>query len=76
MDDPLVQYLEADILPKDRNEARKIKKRAARCPETSNPCQPLQKWQDLRARSQKIKTGMRHKAGMGMRKPEYAVKTT
>ncbi|XP_013624604.1 PREDICTED: uncharacterized protein LOC106330724 [Brassica oleracea var. oleracea] len=27
---PLVQYLEADILPKDRNEARKIKKRAAR----------------------------------------------
>ena len=27
-------------------------------------------------RPQKIKTGMRHKAGMGMRKPEYAVKTT
>ncbi|KAF3516339.1 hypothetical protein DY000_02059760 [Brassica cretica] len=25
---------------------------------------------------QRIKTGMRHKAGMGMRKPEYAVKTT
>ena len=27
---PLVQYLEADILPEDRNEARKIKKQAAR----------------------------------------------
>ncbi|XP_013617477.1 PREDICTED: uncharacterized protein LOC106323991 [Brassica oleracea var. oleracea] len=27
---PLVRYLEADILPEDRNEARKIKKRAAR----------------------------------------------
>ncbi|KAF3587947.1 hypothetical protein F2Q69_00028865 [Brassica cretica] len=27
---PLVRYLEADILPEDRNEARKIKKRAVR----------------------------------------------
>ncbi|KAF3539852.1 hypothetical protein F2Q69_00023176 [Brassica cretica] len=27
------------------------------------------------ARPQRIKTGMRHKAGMGMRKPEYAVKS-
>ncbi|KAL0706386.1 hypothetical protein Bca4012_072812 [Brassica carinata] len=27
---PLVRYLEADILPEDRNEARKIKKQAAR----------------------------------------------
>ena len=35
----------------------------------ANPCQKL-------ACPQKIKMGMRHKAGMGMRKPEYAVKTT
>ena len=27
---PLVMYLEANILPKDRNEAKKIKRQAAR----------------------------------------------
>ncbi|KAF3553403.1 hypothetical protein F2Q69_00014136 [Brassica cretica] len=27
---PLIRYLEADILPEDRSEARKIKKQAAR----------------------------------------------
>ena len=30
LDDPLVRDLEADLLPEDRNEARKIKKKAAR----------------------------------------------
>ena len=28
---PLVRYLEADILPEDRNEARKIKKQPGSC---------------------------------------------
>ncbi|KAF3506025.1 hypothetical protein F2Q69_00006781 [Brassica cretica] len=46
-----------------------------RSPETSDHGQPLQKWHDLRARSQKIKTGMRHKAGVGMRKPEEQSKS-
>ncbi|KAF3575727.1 hypothetical protein DY000_02031089 [Brassica cretica] len=34
---PLIQYLEDDILPEDRNESRKIKKQAAREHMTSRP---------------------------------------
>ena len=40
-----------------------------RPPNLTNPYQKV-------ARPRKIKMGMRHKVGMGMRKPEYAVKTT
>ncbi|KAF2559233.1 hypothetical protein F2Q68_00016373 [Brassica cretica] len=73
---PLVRYLENDILPEDCNEARKIKKQAARSPETSDPGQPLQKVARPQWHVHKSKMGMRHKAGMGMRKPKYGVKTT
>ncbi|KAF2589191.1 hypothetical protein F2Q70_00038513 [Brassica cretica] len=44
--------------------------------ETSDPGQPLQKVARPQWHIHKIKMGMRHKAGMGMRKPEYAVETT
>ncbi|KAF3555917.1 hypothetical protein F2Q69_00012838 [Brassica cretica] len=40
-----------------------------RSPETSDPGQPLQKVARPQWHVHKIKTGMRHKAGMGMRKP-------
>ena len=47
-----------------------------RSPETSDPGQPLQKVARPQWHVHKSKMGMRHKAGMGMRKPEYGVETT
>ncbi|KAF2572471.1 hypothetical protein F2Q70_00002766 [Brassica cretica] len=80
---PLIWYLEADILPKDRSEAIKIKKQAARGIRAGSGLQrppilanPHKSGMTTVARPQRIKTGVRHKAGMGMRKPEYAVTTT
>ncbi|KAF2582681.1 hypothetical protein F2Q68_00004756 [Brassica cretica] len=68
----LVQYLEANILPEDHNEAGKIKKPAARgiragsgLPGPLILANPHKSGTTIVARPQRIKMGMRHKAGMG-----------
>ncbi|KAF2561620.1 hypothetical protein F2Q70_00016782 [Brassica cretica] len=76
---PLVRYLEDDIFPEDHNESRKIKKKAARGKRAGSDPRVLQSWPTLNVkvvRPRKNKTVMRHKVGMGLRKPEYAVNTT
>ena len=48
-----------------------------RSPETTDPGQPLSKsGTSTVARPHKNKMGMRHKAGVSMRKPKYVFKTT